>query len=91
MKMRYRELIGMPVYFADGSRAGKVASLIAQRDGSSLCVTALIVGPSGLLGRIGVDGRHARRIAWSQVARIDGSIYLKSPPDATVPGEAGSA
>lgn len=91
MKVRYRELVAKPVYFSDGSRAGRVASLVAERRGNALRVTALIVGPSGLLGRIGVGGRHACCIPWSEVERIDGSIHLKSTRDASPTSQAGKA
>lgn len=82
MRMRYHELIGKRVIAADGKEVGHVADLSAEACGDALCVTALLVGPTALLRRIG--SRHLpllrllppRRVPWSAVARVGQEIEI---------------
>jgi sporulation protein YlmC with PRC-barrel domain len=79
LDVRYRHLVGKKVYLADGQRVGRVASLIAEAHGDRLRVTRIVVGPAGLLARIGIavaDG-GVREVAWSDVAGFDGTITLR--------------
>jgi sporulation protein YlmC with PRC-barrel domain len=77
MDVRYRHLVGAQVRQADGTRVGRVASLVAEARGDRLCITRLVVGPAGLLARIGIGGVGVREIAWADVATVDGTITLR--------------
>lgn len=92
MHVRYGEMVGKPVRTADGTNLGRIADLIAEREGDTLCVVALLVGPRGLTQRITFK-RDAlfqlappRRIAWSDVARIADAVHLRSSFDPAAHG-----
>ena len=79
MDVRYRHLVGKQVRRADGELVGRVRSLVADPRGDKLCVSRIVLGPAGLLARIGIgiaDGR-VREVAWSDVAGFDGTITLR--------------
>lgn len=83
MRIRYYELIGKPVRAADGTRVGRVADVLAERQGDALRVTALLVGPSSLMRRISFKRAAIFRVAphraipWSDVAAIADTIALR--------------
>lgn len=76
MQVRYRDIVGKQVVYADGSHAGRVATMLAEQRGDALCVTALIVGTAGWLERFGWGGNGARHIPWTSVERIEGQVYV---------------
>jgi sporulation protein YlmC with PRC-barrel domain len=82
MQMRYYELVGKRVVTADGQRIGRVGDLFAEHADGRLRVTALIVGPSAWIRRIGFKRTKmlhtlpARSIPWRTVARIAKDIEL---------------
>ncbi len=77
MRIRYQELAGKHTVTADGETLGRVVDLVAEPRGDALRVTALLVGPSALMRRIGFKRRGfvrrapARRVPWRLVARIE--------------------
>jgi sporulation protein YlmC with PRC-barrel domain len=84
MRMRYWELIGKQVRATDGRSLGRVADLVAEPQGESLRVTALLVGPAALARRIG-SKRGALfqvappvRIPWESVVRIGEEVQLNT-------------
>jgi sporulation protein YlmC with PRC-barrel domain len=82
-RCRYADLVGKRVVDADGETIGRVADLVAQRCGESLCVVGLLVGPGALLRRIAFrrlpfgGAPLARYVSWECVDRIDRRIYLR--------------
>jgi sporulation protein YlmC with PRC-barrel domain len=85
MRMRYYELVGRCIVTADGVNVGRITDLLAHAEGEELVVNALLVGPSGLLRRIGsrqvgnLRIAPARRIPWAWVARIADAVHLSVP------------
>ncbi len=85
MQIRYYELVGKRVVTADGKTVGRVTDLLARAEGDALMVNALLVGPSGLLRRIGFKSlanlrvAPARRVPWAWVARTADEIHLRVP------------
>jgi len=82
-RTRYAELVGKQVVDANGAAAGRVADLVADRRGDSLCIVGLLVGPGALLRRIAFrrmplgGAPLAQFIPWEAVARIDRRIHLR--------------
>ena len=83
MRTTYHDLLGKQVVTADGRHLGRVIDLVAARHGDALCVTALLLGQTGLARRIGV--RHVfgvatppRAVPWRQVARLGDAIHLRA-------------
>jgi sporulation protein YlmC with PRC-barrel domain len=81
--VRYHQLVGKTVVTVDGATVGRVADLMADRSGDALVVTALLVGPTAFLRRVGL-GRWrpfasgpSRLVPWQAVERIDGRIHLR--------------
>jgi sporulation protein YlmC with PRC-barrel domain len=93
MQVRYYELVGKRVVTADGASVGRISDLLARAEGEELVVNALLVGPGGLLRRIGfkraghLPVAPARRIPWAWVARMADVVHLAVP--ATELGKAG--
>jgi sporulation protein YlmC with PRC-barrel domain len=83
MRMRYYELVGKRVLASDGRKIGHVADLVAEAQGETLCVTALLVGPTALARRITFKrSRLFRelpplRVPWQLVERIDEQVHLR--------------
>lgn len=81
-RTRYAELVGKMVIDGDGRAVGRVADVIAERRGESLCVTGLLVGPGALLRRIAFrrwpfgDAPLAQFVPWERIERIERRIYL---------------
>lgn len=87
MLIRYYELIGKPVHAADGTHLGRVADVLAEREGDALRVTTLMIGPASLVRRISFKQAAIFRIAphrtvpWRDVARVENAIHLR--PEST--------
>src|SRR4051794_22926752 len=83
--MRYHQLVGKTVIAADGQIVGRVADLMAERSGDALVVTALLVGPTAFLRRLGlrapwrVGDHRPCRVPWRMVERVDARIHLRVP------------
>jgi sporulation protein YlmC with PRC-barrel domain len=83
--LRYHQLIGKRVVSADGQIVGRVADLTAERSGDALVVTALLVGPTAFLRRLGLGRwlpfveRRPCRVPWRAIERIDDRIRLRVP------------
>ena len=76
--MRLSDLLGTPVRTESGERLGHVHDVRAELTARSLKVTGLVVGPFGVLERLGLGApRSALRIRsndvveWSRVVRAD--------------------
>jgi sporulation protein YlmC with PRC-barrel domain len=81
MHLRYHQIVGKTVITADGQRIGAVADLVAERRGTLLRVTALQIGPLGLLRRIafrrtGAIALTPPEVPWRLVARVDRNVHL---------------
>jgi sporulation protein YlmC with PRC-barrel domain len=69
--MRAVDLQGKRVLTRSGRRRGRIDEIVV-RDGE---VTALVVGPAGLLQRF-TAARRGRRIAWSKVLEVDDKAVI---------------
>lgn len=82
MRVRYHRIRRKVVRTADGRRVGRVNDVVAEAEGDELFVTTLLVGPGGLVRRLGFKGRwvleelRPARIPWRLVAEIDDEIRL---------------
>lgn len=82
MRMSYHELVGKRVFTADGQAIGRIADLVAERQGERLCVTRLLVGRTGLARRIGFGRSTLIHLAtpwdvpWSLVVQIGRHVQL---------------
>ena len=81
MHLRYQELVGKPVVSTDGQTIGLVTDLVTERRAAALRVTALQIGPLGLVRRIafrriGAIALEPREIPWRLVARIGKHVHL---------------
>lgn len=81
MRLRYWELVGKKIISADGKEVGRIADLLAQRQGNELRVVAMRVGSGAFIQRIGfkkMRGKEtpALEIPWEQIARLEKHIYL---------------
>jgi sporulation protein YlmC with PRC-barrel domain len=76
--MRFTDLLDLDVTTESGQSLGRVHDLRAERTPRTLKVTGLVVGPAGLLERLGIgapeSGARIRTrdvIPWSAVVRAD--------------------
>jgi sporulation protein YlmC with PRC-barrel domain len=87
MRIRYHDLVGTPVYTADGQRLGRVADLTAEPRGDRLCIVALLVGSAALAHRAGlkrlplIGAAPPRTVPWPDVAHIGDRIVLRVTAD----------
>jgi sporulation protein YlmC with PRC-barrel domain len=65
------------VVTSDGHRVGWIADLVAEPLDGKLGVTALLVGPSGLIERVLVAGKPTGEIPWTLVDRVDQDVHLR--------------
>jgi sporulation protein YlmC with PRC-barrel domain len=82
----FSSYLGRRVVTEDGRELGRCRDLRGELTGSSLRVTALVVGASGLLEHFGIGGPRGRRdaVPWEAVVRIDGATIVVR--DGTEPG-----
>src|SRR5579884_3224449 len=73
------EVGGMKLRYPDGSAAGHVVDLRAERESSQLVVSGLIASGQGFLHRLGLVGGPPAAIPWSQVQRVDREVWLSRP------------
>lgn len=77
VRIRYQELTGKHTVTADGYNIGRVVDLVAEQRGDALRVTALLIGPSALVRRVGFKHDEflrrapAHRVPWALVAAIE--------------------
>jgi len=59
-------LIGRHVRDASGKRIGRIADIVARRDGDEMVVTEYLVGPHSWIHRFAIHGLglRLRRLAW---------------------------
>ena len=82
MQVRYNEIVGKRLVTADGKSVGRITDLLARAEGDALVVNALLVGPGGLMRRIGfkqlgnVRPAPVQRIPWAWVERIADAVHL---------------
>jgi sporulation protein YlmC with PRC-barrel domain len=81
MRLRYHQIAGKQVVSSDGRKVGVISDLVAERRDDALRVTALKIGPLGLVRRIGFRRAGAialrpQEIPWRLVASIDGRVHL---------------
>lgn len=71
--MKLSQLLGLPVHDAAGTPLGHVREIRAELRGDDAHVTAVVIGPRGVLERIGL-GRTRRRettlVPWGHVTHI---------------------
>jgi len=83
--LSYHHLVGKPVVDADGKRVGRVVDLRAEACGEAFCVTALLVGPTSMLRRLGIwwsgllGAEECGVVPWEAVARIEDEVHLRVP------------
>ncbi len=67
------QLIGRQVRDAAGKRVGRIADIVAHRDGSEMVVTEYLVGPHGWLERFAIHGLGVRApsLAWHYHVKWD--------------------
>ena len=76
----FSSLIGRRVETESGLALGRCHDLRGELSGSRLTVTALSVGRSGVLTRLGVGGGRRDEVAWSSVVRLEGDrIVVRDP------------
>jgi sporulation protein YlmC with PRC-barrel domain len=83
--MRFTDLLGTEVSTESGQRLGHVHDLRGERTPRTLKITGLVVGPVGLLERLGIgapeSGARIRTrdvVPWSAVVRADrGKIIVR--------------
>ena len=72
-------LIGRRVRDASGRRIGRIADIVAHRDGGELVVMEFLVGPHGWIPRVAIHGLGLRlqnlawhyRVTWEQMDLSD--------------------
>lgn len=76
--MRFTDLLGTRVATESGQKIGRVHDLRAELTPRTLKITGLVVGPAGLLERLGIgapeSGARIRTrdvVPWSAVLRAD--------------------
>ena len=76
--MKLSDLLGLGVSTESGDRLGRVHDLRAELTEESVRVTGLVVGPLGILERLGFGDPRSRALArshdivpWSAVVRAD--------------------
>jgi sporulation protein YlmC with PRC-barrel domain len=84
--MKLSQLLGLAVHDSAGKKLGHVHEIRAELRGDSAHLTAIVIGPRGILERIGL-GRSKRRcrntvVPWQHITHIDlGSITtIESDP-----------
>jgi sporulation protein YlmC with PRC-barrel domain len=71
-------ILYVEVVDANGKRLGRVSDVVAERRGEDLCVTHLIVGARGWIGRFGPFGKNeGRHIPWEQISELGSPIRLR--------------
>jgi sporulation protein YlmC with PRC-barrel domain len=74
-------LIGRRVVTVSGEKLGRVHDLAADATGAVFEVTALCVGATGYLDRLGIGfGHRPNEIPWSSIVRIDGDQVVVRDP-----------
>lgn len=76
--MRLTDLLGLSVQTESGERLGRVHDVRAEVTSKEVRVTGLVVGPLGILERLGFGDPRSRALArskdivrWSAVVRAD--------------------
>ena len=73
-----QRLLGRKVYDADGTFVGRVFDLLAEAEGTELCVTALVVGYRTWVSRFSwVMGRTGREIPWDTIETLSPHIRVR--------------
>lgn len=73
--MKLSQLLGLPVHDSAGNPLGHVHEIRAELRGNNAHLTAIVIGPRGILERIGL-GRSKRRrtktiVPWRDITHID--------------------
>lgn len=79
----FSSLIGRQVVTESGLDLGRCHDLKAAGAGNRLEVTALCVGRSGYLDRLGIRNRRHDEVTWSSVVRIEGDRIIVRDPGVT--------
>jgi sporulation protein YlmC with PRC-barrel domain len=76
--MRFSDILGAEVTTESGARLGRAHDLRADRTSRTLKITGLVVGPAGLLERLGIGApesggpiRTRDVVPWSAVVKAD--------------------
>jgi sporulation protein YlmC with PRC-barrel domain len=81
--VRLSAVMGVEVVTTDGRTLGRVHDLRVRRAGDSYEVEALLVGPRGLLNRLGVP-TDADEVPWEAVTTLEADriVVRYAPPPA---------
>ena len=73
-------LIGRRVETESGIVLGRCHDLAADLTSTRLEVTALCIGRTGYLDRLGIGSRKHDEVSWSSIVRIDGGTIVVRDP-----------
>jgi sporulation protein YlmC with PRC-barrel domain len=70
-EVRVEKLLGRKVHDVDGKRVGRIAEVVARKEGDEFVVAGYIVGPVAWVHRVAVAGLGLRMRGIGRVCRVE--------------------